>query len=418
MRRFLKWTNLIRDFFELSKTIDGAYLERINQKNRVLIATAAVLTILIECCMVARVLTMYSGLSTPANRTYFAFYLLLIFISVLALVAQTWFKNNDKKQYWSCFIFTAAYLLWNVLLNSYDLYRKGIGSSLTMVMAIVFASILIRFRPQHIILLQCVSYTLFFVINSARIDDKVNASIAVVTAITANLVFHYQQVRSVYHQVQIQEMNELVEKEQLEGAQQYLRRLQNTQKQTAIFHHDMRHTLNLLEQFLQQGELEKLAAFISSSQEKLQNLKTTFYCEHETANLILGSFEERAAGRGIAFSASVSLPEQLPLPDTELCALLCNLLENALHGAAKTPQGTAPRVYIRLVYTNHSLVFLVENTFSGKVRMVQNRPVPITENTAHGFGTQSIIQIAERHQGLYNFETEGTIFRAKVLLQV
>ena len=42
---------------------------------------------------------------------------------------------------------------------------------------------------------------------------------------------------------------------------------------------------------------------------------------------------------GIAFQASAVVPEQLPIPDTDLCALLLNLFDNALAGASRAPAG-------------------------------------------------------------------------------
>ncbi len=418
MHTFSKWYNALRDFTDLSKSIERQYLERINQKNRVLIFTAAILTIALECAMLMRLFAIQPTLSTQASKVYFMFYISLIAISVAAIVLQPYVTNHSKRQYWFHFTCTAAYLLWNVLLCSYDLRRSsGNESALTIIMAIVFASILMRFRPHHMIILQWFAYTLFLLINYKLITDTINANIALLVALLANILFYYQQVRSVHHELCIHQMHARIEASQLEGARQYLRRLHLAQEQTAIYHHDMRHTLQLLEQFLQQNELEKLGAFISQSQEKLAALTTTVYCEHETANLILGAFDERAQENDIAFRYEVSLPASLPIEDTELCALLSNLLENALN-AAQRPQTPNPYIYVRAVYHNHNLVILVENSFDGQVQLAHDRPVPRTPDAAHGFGTQSIIDIADRHQGLSHFEPQGTVFQAKVLLQL
>ena len=63
------------------------------------------------------------------------------------------------------------------------------------------------------------------------------------------------------------------------------------------------------------------------------------FTEHIAVNAILQDAAGRAKAAGIAFEAAVMLPKSLPIPDEDLCALLINLLDNALEGAERTPEG-------------------------------------------------------------------------------
>lgn len=418
MQWIAKIHSKLQDFYILSHSLDAEYLENATHKNRVVITGAAILSIVIECMLIVSLLHQHPTVGTPASGVYLMFYLALIALSSLALVLQPRFQKNPRVLYWLQFSFVGGYLVWNALLNSYDLYRNERGSCLVLVMAIVFASILIQVRPLHIMTMQIFIYEIFFMANQGRITDKINSTIAVTVAVVANLLFYVQEVQSVHNRQQIAQMNAKLEKEQMEGALQYLRRLQEAQEQTAIYHHDMRHTLNLVEQLTLQGDLDKVQAFVSASQEKLGSLMPTYYCEHETVNLILGSFDQRATEKDIRLETEVCLPEEMPIADTDLCALLCNLLENALYGAEKVSDLKLRCIYIKAIVKDDKLVILVRNGFVGEVRMKNDRPVPSDKNSIHGFGTQSIISITERHQGIYVFETEGQVFRAKVMLRL
>ncbi len=405
-----------KEFFALCRSLDGTYLRNITGDNVRTMRVAAILTLVLEVGMILRLFASRPAMDTPASRIYLGFYVALIGVAALYLLAQR--RMDSEESYWLQFGAVACYLLWNVLLNSYDLHRGGQGSSLALVSAIIFASILVHFRPHHMMILQGLSFILFFAINGALIEDKVNAVLAVTVAIVANVFFYVRDIRAADHQQRLAQMTVHMEREQMEGAMQYLRRLQESQTQTAIYHHDLRHTLNLVEQLAAQGNLERLKSFVSQSQENLNFTPPVLYCQHETVNLILGSFAQRAVKDEVDFEAFVRLPEVLPLADTELCSLLCNLLENALDSAKKVSDADRRRVYIKAVVAQDKLAILVENGYVGPVLMERGRPVPPMPDATHGFGVQSIIGIVERHRGLYVFETQRKLFIAKIMLEL
>lgn len=408
----------VQEFHSRASNLDDIYLEHITGYNTYVITVASILTLVMECVMLLRLLISHPAIDTPASRVYLVFYLSLILVATLYLVIQRKFLESVEKTYWLQFIFVVCYLLWNVLLNSYDLYRNERGSSLALVTAIIFGSILIHFRPQHMMILQSITYLLFYMVNYNRIEDKINATIAVIVAVVVNLLFYVRDIQNVHNRQQLTQVNAHLEKEQLDGAMQYLRRLQETQTQTSIYHHDLRHTLNLAEQLAIQGNLEKLQSFLSSSRDSMEHLPTTFYCAHETVNLVLGSFSQRSAEKKVAFETEVQLPKELPLADTELCSILSNLLENALKGAEQVEEEALRRIHIKALVRGEQLVILVENGYAGQILLKNGLPVSRNPEKHHGFGIHSIVNITERHHGFYAFETEGWLFRAKILLHL
>ncbi len=415
--RFLGFIKRLHDFNNLSQEVETEFLKSIHKKNDAVILTAAVLTILIETGLIIRIFTIQPNLATLSSRVYFALYLLLILISAAALLLRPRIQGNAMAGYQFAFAFSTLYLIWNLLLNTYDLSHDKQNSSLSMVMAMVFVSILLQFKPLHTMSLHLCIYGLFCFLNRAYIEDGINASISVTVAILSSFLFYYRQVQSVHSQLQIQQMRMQIENEQLEGARRYLRRLQSAQTKTAIYHHDMRHTFHLLNQLLQNGDYKKMHTIIAEHEVQLEAVKTNFYCAHETANLLFGSFEERARSHDIAFRVEATLPQALPLNDTEFCALLCNLLENALNATQNDPSPTQHRIYVRAIYNAPNLVLFVENTFHNAVNLVQDRPTRTAPAPQHGFGVQSIVDIVERYHGLYDFSVDGKVFRAKVLLK-
>lgn len=70
---------------------------------------------------------------------------------------------------------------------------------------------------------------------------------------------------------------------------------------------------------------------------------------------------------GSAFNVSIQLPKEAVLPDTDLCAIVSNLLENAVE--ACTRMSSQDR-FIRLKIsstTKFLLAIIIENSYEGKI---------------------------------------------------
>lgn len=189
-----------------------------------------------------------------------------------------------------------------------------------------------------------------------------------------------------------------------------------TQKNTMIYRHDMRHHLALIGGFAAEGDIQKIKEYLASTQADIELLSPIRYCENEVVNLILSSFNTKARKENVDISADIKLPEKLKMDDTELCSLLSNALDNAIFAAAQLDDEKLRKVYIRAVINTDKLIISTENAYIGKIEMDDELPKSNKKEARHGFGIKSMISIIERHGGLYSFETEGNIFILQILL--
>ena len=73
-------------------------------------------------------------------------------------------------------------------------------------------------------------------------------------------------------------------------------------------------------------------------QSDIETITPRRYCENELANLLCSSFAEKAQHAGARLDVDARLPQALDISDAELCAVLSNALENALHAVAALPE--------------------------------------------------------------------------------
>lgn len=126
------------------------------------------------------------------------------------------------------------------------------------------------------------------------------------------------------------------------------------------------------------------------------------FTEHIAVNAILQDAASRAKAAGITFEAAVMIPQSLPIPDEDLCALLINLLDNALEGAAHTPEGREKIIRFRMRVDGIFLPILCENTFDGHVETNEKGVVKNTkaDPASHGFGLAQMRAVAEKYDSV------------------
>lgn len=143
-----------------------------------------------------------------------------------------------------------------------------------------------------------------------------------------------------------------------------------------------------------------------------------------SSNLVVNAILQDAAGRaraaGVSFRVTALVPEELPFPDEDLCALLMNLLDNALEGAARTPEGRERSILFRARIFKGFLVLRCENTFDGYVKTDgQGHLLTIKdEPSSHGFGMAQMRSVAQKYHARLDVDYTGQRFTVQTALQL
>ena len=137
------------------------------------------------------------------------------------------------------------------------------------------------------------------------------------------------------------------------------------------------------------------------------------FCENELVNLLCSSFSNKAARMGAGFTVDARLPKELPVSDTELCSILSNGLENALHAVAPL-EGSLKWVELYCGVRLNKLLIEIKNPYAGQITMRDG--LPVSGRDGHGYGFRSIRSIATQNRGLCTFDAEHGVFTLRVML--
>ena len=192
--------------------------------------------------------------------------------------------------------------------------------------------------------------------------------------------------------------------------------LRESQRKASTYRHDLRHHLQYISACIENGRAEAAQEYIHSVCAEIEASKVNVYCENEAANLILSAFATRAQNSGIDFRVHAAIPLVLPLPDSDLCVLLSNALENALHAGQRQREAGKPAVVETTAYQKDGRLFLqIANSCSFPVQF-RAEGIPTTSQPGHGLGVRSICAIVDQYGGMYSFSQQQNQFVLRISL--
>lgn len=172
----------------------------------------------------------------------------------------------------------------------------------------VYSDILIRGEPvavEFMPFLCCVAYLVFLLHYSKVERDKIQAE-------------------------QVQNNMSM----QLAQAVRQIDAMRESQDLASRYRHDLRHHLQYVLNCIENDQEDEAKKYISTICEEIEAQRVQRYCENDAVNLILSAFVGRAKKAGVTMQVLGYLSDFILASDSDLCVLLSNALENALHACA------------------------------------------------------------------------------------
>ena len=215
---------------------------------------------------------------------------------------------------------------------------------------------------------------------------------------------------SINRNVRLQQENQL-----LSMQQQRYESLKAAIEEARQARHDLRHQLCQLAALAEEGDLEKIKAYLSGAVSRIPSLEMHF-CENRAADGVVGYYCALAKREQIPFSVQLDLPECLPVDEINLCLVLSNLLENALEASLRTAPARRRIKLTAYLHGNSLALIQVENTYDGVIRE-KGGVFQSSKRKGEGVGIQSVRHIAEKSGGVSTVTYQDGLFCAKVMLR-
>lgn len=177
--------------------------------------------------------------------------------------------------------------------------------------------------------------------------------------------------------------------------------------------HDVHRCFYQLKSLALSGENEAMVDIIDGWENNLKKeASNKLYTGSPVVNSLLSRCYDSAKERGIEIDIFVEDGLNLDLiQDVDKISMFGNLLDNAVEAAAECEEGNR-EINIRMFMGNrHILVFLIENTWTKKLRMDGEKLLSTKKDSGnHGLGMGISRELAQKYGGTLEWEEQGEWF--------
>lgn len=321
---------------------------------------------------------LFPDLAVQSYRWSFSFVLFLVeiilCIPVFFYIAKIYTPAVEREPsgiewHYLWIIPSTFYLMW-----TYTIYGNANSSSLETAL-----------RPSSVVFL-------FFI----------NAGAFLIYSVVSKLVLEQQKI------MELQARNHQLSTQALQYGN-----LQDKITEARRAKHDVRHHITLMKKYLEDKDYTALNEYLNNYQQSIPDEHIQF-CKNTAVNAILLYFSGRTHEYGITYTVSASIPENIPVAETDLSILFGNLLENALD-ACITEKNKDKKIIVRATTDDHSLCVTIDNTFTGSLNLNEEGLFISSKHEGLGLGTESIKSIAGKYNGMCQFEANDGMFLASVM---
>lgn len=193
--------------------------------------------------------------------------------------------------------------------------------------------------------------------------------------------------------------------------------LNNVYAVNAKLFHDFHNHIGALRHLLTHEKYVEAVQYLDELQAPVREMTDTVWTGDETVDYLINSKAAAAAADQIQFQAQVEFPQHTNIRSVDLCAILGNLLDNALEAAGQVTEPEERFVRLTIRRINQMLVIKVENRFVTLPAQEQGElKTTKTEGGLHGWGLKSARTAAEKYDGMVQTGYSGNLFRAVATL--
>lgn len=200
---------------------------------------------------------------------------------------------------------------------------------------------------------------------------------------------------------------------------EYISELAEKMKGLRVFRHDYKNKMYGLKILLEKGEYEKAIEYITSMEAEFEPASNELesYSDNILINAVLSELAAKCRKSDITFNALLTVGNELPLSDTEICSMFSNIADNAYEAVMRQITGDK-FITFNISRREKWTVITAENSFDGKLKTNTHDELSTTKKDVflHGLGIKSIKHTVESVPGAKaRIETEDNVFRISLI---
>ena len=184
----------------------------------------------------------------------------------------------------------------------------------------------------------------------------------------------------------------------------YVEEAKTRYDETKSFRHDIRNHIAVVKNLLQSGKLEEAVSYMEDMDDMAEKMSFPCSTNNPVVDILVGNKLGIAKSMGIDVDCSLLLPYPCGVRDIDICIVLSNALDNAIHAAKSLDAGMEKYIRVSGRIQGDFLMMEIQNSFHGKGTFKK------------GTGLSNVKKVTEKYGGAMSIETQENKFVLHVLL--
>lgn len=176
--------------------------------------------------------------------------------------------------------------------------------------------------------------------------------------------------------------------------------------------HDIKNHLLVIKEYARQGENENIENYVNGISKEYAVSMSKYWSGNQVIDFILNQKISQAEKKGIEVTVKTGPIGNIPLSESEICALFGNLLDNAIEASQKIVDGKR-WIEVYLSQKRNMLFVEIANNFLTDPIFENGDPVSL-KGSSHGYGIKSVKRVVEQYDGMMTYKVSNKIFRVNL----
>ncbi|MFA9377716.1 MAG: sensor histidine kinase [Lachnotalea sp.] len=374
---------------------------------------------------VVGIMLMYSYICVYAERVNFYIYLIWISLELMLLFEYNLKKLLVFELVGICFVgmLDSLSLICIQILNiSFDFgweqTTKNVFASLVTIIFLILVFFVILKKDiaelngiRSLNIISIFSIGLLYSLILAIIWDKFLDAEAAVPDVKIYMIFLFITLSAYYQLIillKLEVSNKKLQKK--DCMNQYLLQLQekqylyleNTERETKKFRHDVKNHMFILSSLCKKGDLDEATEYINQTWGKMELISSGYHVNHNIVDAILNQYVQYCKHSGINFLVKGYLPTGCKISSYDIGTIFSNILQNAFEAASVCDNKV---IDMTLRFDDVCIYIQEENTYSGDIKVKGGKFVSEKEDTVnHGFGMENVKECILKYHGNWTYK--------------
>lgn len=176
--------------------------------------------------------------------------------------------------------------------------------------------------------------------------------------------------------------------------------------------HDIKNHLMVMKEFARQAGNDKIQMYIEDISKEYAVSMAKHWTGHPIVDFVLNQKILNAEKKNVEVTVKADTIGEIPLGESEICAMFGNLLDNAIEAVQKI---TDKKRWIEIYISQKKNMFFVEIVNNYLVTPVfEKGELVSTKGNSHGYGIKSVKRIVDKYDGMFTCKAGGGIFRVNL----